>query len=98
MFEKAAMRLYDARMDRDKTKEAFIDFREKTGTCEHISNPFDTACYDEDPDMGMLSFDRWCDVCKKGQPFYLARKAACKEVGMAMRALMQLCKKNNKAL
>lgn len=98
MFEKAAMRLYEARLARIKAKKDFVEFREEFSACEQLDGPHATACYDEDPDEGMLKFDDWCNTCKKGQPFYLARRAACKEVGVAMRALMHLCKKNKAAL
>ncbi len=95
MFEKAAMRLYEARLERDKTKEAFIKFREDVGACEMLDGPHAEACYSG---YRINTGHEWCDVCKRGQPFYLARRAACKEVGAAMRALMQLCKKNKASL
>lgn len=94
MFEKAATRLYEARLGRDKAKKAFIEHREEHGGCEMDSR--ETCCYHNDY-PNRLPLDEWCATCQKAQPFYLARKAACKEVGMAMRALMQLCKKSEKS-
>lgn len=94
MFEKAAMRLYEARLARKEAKEAFIKFREEFSACELLDGPHASPCYGDE--YTQMPKENWCDVCKKGQPFYLARKSACKEVGMAMRALMQLCKKSAK--
>lgn len=95
MFEEAAMRLYEARLARNKSKKEFVEYRETNSEC---SGPELGRCFEGDDNDKIMEISKWCCACREGQPFYLARKAACKEVGAAMRALMQLCKKSHKAL
>ena len=90
MIEKAAMRLYRARLARDKAKKDFIELRKMSGDCT-LASQDRSQCY-----IGYSPHKDWCDVCKKGQPLYLVRKKAGIEAWSALRALMQLCKKQGR--
>ena len=88
-IERTAIRLYAARKRQKAAREAFGQHRTKHGVCDGLSNGHG-PCYHKEGFQG-----EWCDICLEAQPLYIESRDASKEVGIALRSLMQLCSKTS---
>lgn len=88
-IEKAAKRLFAARLVSSQAKFCLQQYRQEHGGCIYPPESGRSNCYLQ----WQLPKARWCEVCRGSEPIYQARKKAAIEVATAMRALMHLCKK-----
>lgn len=90
----AAMRLYAARRERKRAREALVAFRQERGGCE-VNDGGACFQYRMTGHEGMPPgpMDEWCDTCRDSQTFWVAYKKACHQQAAAIRSLMARCAK-----